>query len=100
MSNPIVLVLATQRLTKLVVEDEITSPVRQRIDAWAGDSPEGTLKERINFAVNCGACTSVWAAGAVLLADRFPAGRLLLRVLAGSSAALLLNAYQEKMDRS
>lgn len=100
MSNPVVLVLATQRLTKLVVEDEITKPVRQAIDAWAADLPQNILRERINYAVNCGACSSVWAAAVVLLADRFAVGRLFVRVLAGSGSAMLISAVQEKVDRS
>lgn len=52
--------LAASRLTRLVVDDHITEPLREKI--WAVDPPE---KMRVGFVVTCHACTSVWAAGLV-----------------------------------
>lgn len=98
-SNPIVLALATQRLTQLVVEDEITAPVRTKISQWAAGAPENSLKERIDFAINCPACTSIYAGAAVLLADRTAVGRVLLRVLALSQTALYGKAAVEKLEQ-
>lgn len=97
-SHPVVAALATRRLTALVVEDEITKPLRQAVNRWAKDSPEFSLRERIDFMVNCGACASVWAAGAVLLLDRFTAGRLVLQLLATSAAAQITEAVTQRIQ--
>jgi hypothetical protein len=94
-----VLVLATQRLTQLVVEDDITRPLRIAVSRWAKGHEEFSFRERVDFALNCGACASVYAGAAVLLADRSRAGRVLLRVLAASGAALATKAVIEKLER-
>jgi hypothetical protein len=93
-----VLVLATQRLTQLVVEDDISRPLRIAVSRWAEGHDEFSFRERVDFALNCGACASVYAGAAVLLADRIPAGRVLLRVLAASAAALAAKAVVEKLE--
>lgn len=98
MSNPVVLALATQRLTQLVVEDEITRPVREAVSRWAAGHEEYSFRERVDFALNCGACASVYAGAAVLLADRIPAGRVLIRVLAASATALGIKAVLDKLE--
>jgi hypothetical protein len=98
LSNPVVLVLATQRLTQLVVEDEITAPLRGVVSRWAQGWEEGSFRERIDFALNCGACTSVYAGAAVLLADKHPIGRALVRVLAASAASLAFKAAVDKLE--
>lgn len=92
------LVLATQRLTQLVVEDDISRPLRIAVSRWAEGHDEFSFRERVDFALNCGACASVYAGAAVLLADRIPAGRVLLRVLAASAAALAAKAVVEKLE--
>ncbi len=89
--NPIVTALAIQRLTQVVVKDEISAPVRDRIMDWAKDAAYGSPKERIAYLVGCGACTSIWSSAAVLGLNRFPLGRLAVKVLAGSSIALLID---------
>jgi len=94
-----VLALATQRLTQLVVEDDITRPLRIAVSKWAKGHGEFSFRERVDFALNCGACASVYAGAAVLLADRLPAGRFLLRVMAVSGAALAAKAAIEKLER-
>lgn len=55
---------ATWRLTSLVVDDEITRPARDWIATYL---PEGS---KLGYLVNCRACTSMWAALMVGLADR------------------------------
>ena len=99
MSNPLVLALATQRLTQLVVEDDITKPLRIAVSKWAQGHEEFSFRERVDFALNCGACASVYAGAAVLLADKHPAGRALLRVLAASAAALIVKSAADKLER-
>ncbi len=94
------LALATHRLTQLVVEDEITRPVRTAVDDWARGAPELSLKERIDFAINCGACTSIYASAIVLGLSKFRAGRWVNKVLAGSAVALGWMAVKEKLENS
>ena len=50
----IVPLLATLRLTRLAVEDEITRPIREKIEERWPDS-------QLNYLVGCEACSSVWA---------------------------------------
>jgi hypothetical protein len=97
--NPVTVALAVARLTQLIVEDEITRPARQAINRWAVDAPEFSLRERIATAVGCGACSSVYAAAAVLIATRVPVLRPLVRVLAASQAALALRAATDRLSR-
>lgn len=54
----VVALAATHRLTNLVVEDEVTRPVREYIDDRWPDS-------RLNYLVNCPRCVSVWAGAAI-----------------------------------
>jgi hypothetical protein len=97
--NPITLALATQRLTQLVTEDELTRPVREAINSWAAGAEEFSFKDRVATLASCPACISVWAGGAVLIASRFKVGQPLVRILAGSGVALLLTAAKERLDR-
>ncbi|HEX6681566.1 MAG TPA: DUF1360 domain-containing protein [Candidatus Limnocylindrales bacterium] len=97
--NPVVTVLATQRLTQLVVEDEITAPIRDGIVTWSNRYREGSWQDRLGYLVTCPACTSVWAGAALLAAAHHPVGRLLARVLAASGAALLVEAVIGRLER-
>jgi len=108
-----ILGLAAARLTRLVVEDEITEPIRQRIqrravaDVEVGTGPLGSnllvphaFWDKVDTAVNCHACTSVWAGGGVLAAESAgPVGRFLVRALALSQSALLVKAVIDRIDR-
>jgi len=104
-----VLGLAAARLTRLVVDDEITEPLRRRIQAQAETAEYAppparnvlsNLKEGLDTAVNCHACTSVWAGGGVLAAESAgPVGRFLVRALALSQSALLVKAVIDRIDR-
>jgi Protein of unknown function (DUF1360) len=97
--NPVVVVLATKRLTQLIVEDELTRPVREAIDHWAKGAAEFSFRDRVATLAMCPACMSVWAGGAILLAGRHPVGRALSGVLAASGAALLLEAIVGRLER-
>ena len=108
-----ILGMAAARLTQLVVDDEITEPIRDRIQrlsvkgAEAGTGPLGSnlliahpFWDKVDTAVNCHACSSVWAGGGVLAAEQAgPVGRFLVRTLALSQAALAVKAVIERIDR-
>lgn len=99
-----VLGLAAARLTQLVVDDEITSPVRDHIRALSENeeypSARWTALDKLDTAINCHACTSVWAGGGVLVAEQAgPVGRFLVRALALSQAALAVKSVIERIDR-
>lgn len=98
MSNPLVLALATHRLTQLVVEDEITEPIRIAVSHWAEGWEEYSFRERVDFALNCGACASVYAGALVLAMDQLAVGRVLIRVLAASQSALVIKAGIKKLE--
>jgi len=97
--NPVTLALATQRLTQLITEDELTRPVRESINRWAKDAPDLSFRDRVAVLASCQACMSVWAGAAVLVASRFRISQPLVRILAGSGVALLLTAVKERLDR-
>lgn len=73
----IVRALAVWRLTQLIVDDELTRPLR--------DHATG----RVAYLLNCTRCTSVWAA---LLMVVCPAW--LARVLAWSAFSILLDEWR------
>lgn len=85
--------LAARRLTQLITEDEITKPLREPILQWGERHPTGSWQDRLAYLVSCPACTSVWAAGAILIASRTPYARSLVTVLAVSQATLALDAW-------
>lgn len=58
--------LATYRLTRLIVEDEITSPLRETI--WDTYDPGET---KIGYLITCPWCVSMWVGASVVAARRF-----------------------------
>jgi len=96
--NPVVIALATQRLTQLVTEDTLTEPVRRRINNWAYGAPEFSLRERVAVLTSCDACMSVWAAAAVLVASHSRVTRPLVGILAASGAALIVRGVRDKLE--
>lgn len=63
MDNPIhllILALATYRLSRLVVEDEITASLRDKI--WAKYPPS----TKLGYLLTCYWCTSVWISTALI----------------------------------
>lgn len=81
-------ILAVARATRLVTEDEITAPLRKKVERAAGDAPLYSARERLATLVTCSLCTSMWAAAGVLLANRTDAGRALVKMGALSEAAI------------
>lgn len=97
--NPVVLALATQRLTQLITEDEIARPAREAVTQWAAPHPEYSVPERVSTLIGCPACVSIWAAAGVLLASRVAPGRVLVRILAASGASLIIAEGLRKLER-
>lgn len=81
---------AVLRITTLVTEDEITEPIRARVDLEATGAEYGSLIERASYLISCHRCVSVWAAGLVLLLEQFKAGRVLVDLLALSQVEILV----------
>lgn len=81
--------LAVHRLTRLVVEDEVTRPWRERVEQT---DPEG----RLAYFVTCPWCVSMWiGAGWAALTVAAPAVAAPLgAALAWSSATGLLSAME------
>ncbi len=80
--------LAVDRLTRLLIEDEITRPARERFQRWALDGDHGSLL----YLSSCPHCISLWAAGAILLAPR-----KLRRALAIAGAVSIAYEIRERL---
>jgi hypothetical protein len=84
--------LATYRLSRLAIEDEIAAPLRDKI--WSKYPPE---RSKIGYLLTCYWCTSIYAASALeisrMIAPR--ATRSVETVLAASALAGLLAAHTE-----
>lgn len=76
-------VAATTRLTRLVVEDEITREFREWVERVTGDG-------KLTYLVNCPYCVSVWAGGVVQILPRWA-----VYALAMSSGALAVKWLSE-----
>lgn len=97
--NPVTLAVATGRLTQLFTEDELTRPVRESINRWAAGAEEFSFRDRVAVLASCTACMSVWSAAAVLLAASNGWTRPLVRILAASGAALLLDGVRQRLEQ-
>jgi len=96
--NLITDILATHRVTRLVVDDELTKPIREYI--WHNHPPDET---KLGYFVTCPFCVSIWAGGAVALMSATPSTsvfsgtvRVLKYTLALSGAVSLA---REALDR-
>lgn len=80
--------LATYRLTKLVIEDQITASLRDKV--FEKFPPQST---KIGYLFTCPWCVSIWAgAGLLALEHASPvAGELSQKVLAASAVSGLLD---------
>jgi hypothetical protein len=80
--------LATYRLTKLVIDDEITSEIREKLLAKLGDHP------KLSYFLHCPWCVSIWAAGGLVTLDKLSPeiGDILKKVLAASAITGLVDA--------
>lgn len=82
-------VFGVWRLTSLVTRDEITQPLRDKVDELALGKPYGSFPERFQYLINCPLCASVWAGALVVLLAKFPAGRFVVEMLALSQLVIL-----------
>lgn len=80
--------LATYRLTKLVIEDELTAPLRNKI--FEKFPPSST---KIGYLFTCPWCVSIWAgAGLIALEKSSPVlGEVSQKVLAVSAVTGMLD---------
>ncbi len=97
--NPIATTLAIHRTTQLITEDTLTQPIRDAINNWAKGHADGSFRDKVATLSQCPACMSVWVTGGIMVASRFKVGRVLVRIMAGSGAALLLEAGIKRMER-
>lgn len=91
-----VLSLASYRLARLMVEDEITAPIRERI--WKRFPPESS---KVGYLFTCYWCSGVWSASALQL-SRIIAPKTTRVVEAGLAAAAvagLLAAHVDRLDQ-
>ena len=91
--------LATVRLTALVTQDELTTPLRWRVEDATKDAEYGSFRERFAYLVGCDRCTSMWAAAAVLLLSRSRWGRVVVRALAMSQLTIWVLRWEEQYER-
>lgn len=85
-SKAVVALFATDRLVQLVVEDELTRPVREAIEKrWPGSG--------LAYAVNCRACASVWV-GLLVSSGLIPR-----RVLSGLALSSAVQTVRQQDDR-
>lgn len=66
----IMLIIATERATELIVESKIFEPIRLRVKRWVyhNDAPPPDtffqhLKVMLDYLLHCGYCVSVWMGG-------------------------------------
>jgi hypothetical protein len=78
-------VLATRRLVRLIVEDEVTHPLRVKASK---------IHPAVEYLVSCQACSSVWAAAAVTLS---PAP--VRWALAASEGAIITGGLSKMVER-
>lgn len=88
-------ILAVKRITRLVVDDKITEPLRESV-AEKDPTPDKTL----TYLVNCPMCVSMWASIFIWFSYMlFPKATLLLiRILASSEAVALYTEHKAQRD--
>lgn len=85
----LLLPIATARLTTLLVDDQITAPLRERAFNYFDSRPPTHPVHRLQlpYLVTCQRCVSVYAAAALLILNQTPL-RKLINTLALSQLAL------------
>lgn len=86
--------LATFRLTKLIIDDEILHEPREALLDRI-DSIDHPLARKAQYFLTCPWCISIWAAGGLALLIKVAPniGELLLYVLAASSVSGVLASH-------
>lgn len=90
-------IAAVFRLTALVTVDEITEPIRARVQLAATGKPQGHPVERLSYLITCHRCVSVWAGFVVLGLSRFAVGRVIINALALSQAEITLRGAADHL---
>jgi hypothetical protein len=54
--------LAVHRLTRLVTDDELTRPLRQRLTRWAAGDASRPARPSVGYLLTCPWCMSVYVA--------------------------------------
>lgn len=92
MKDLVITSLATYRLTKLVIDDEILREPREVVLSrlYASDS---ALAQKAAYLLTCPWCVSIWAAGGLLLLKVVSPGAyaLIARALAASAVTGVLS---------
>jgi hypothetical protein len=88
--------LAVHRLTRLVTDDELTRPLRERAAEWARGDAHRAARPRLGYLLHCPWCVSpyVAAAWAALTVTAPPAAAAAGAVLAWSSVTGLLASME------
>lgn len=105
MLTVILVCLATHRLTRLVVEDEIAKRPREaiqraferRAEARTGTVSPDTWQSKAAYLFGCPWCASIWVGGAVVLATALTVG-VSLPVLTWLAASTVAGALAEWTD--
>lgn len=85
--NAFIKLLAVDRIVQLIVDDEITRPIREGVEKrWPGS--------KLAYLVSCKACVSVWA-GLVVSVGILP--KPILSALAASDVVLLIDRNDERV---
>lgn len=90
LSQLTILGLATYRLTKLVIEDQITASLRDKV--FEKFDPSST---KLGYFITCPWCVSIWAAGALVVLDKVSPefGKVTQKVLAASAITGLVDTH-------
>lgn len=70
MERTLIAALATYRLTKLVIDDEVVAELRQAAYDKISGLPPGTLRNKLEYFLGCPWCVSIWAAASLYILSR------------------------------
>ena len=70
MDKTLIAALATYRLTKLVLDDEIVAELRDAAYQGLAKLPDGLLKNKLVYLLGCPWCISIWAAASLYILSR------------------------------
>ncbi len=87
----LVIALAAQRIARAVSTDEITQPVRDRLDRWAGSDSAGA-RRGVARLVGCPVCTGWWTS--LAMSAVWPGKTKLRRGLSVAGAQVLLTLLE------
>jgi len=94
-ADELILALATYRITKFVIDDQLTEPLRTRITARFG-SPDDSY---VSYLITCPWCVSIYAGTALSLARMMmPTPWKVLASALASSAVTGIMAEREADD--